>query len=316
MVDVGPNASADIGDTNKPAHQVIPEVQYKIWLAQDTISPKTAKKSYDEKHDEKARSFVEAGWAQAVAKNPKMTNGSKAIFYTKEGADSNTLKIVASDYAHFIAALKKDKPEDIKLRPHFATGVAVACITSDGHVIVGSRDANRDKKDPTQFPAQFPCGFIDTDQAFYEQIKNRKGLHDTIVQNGLRELQEEVFNFQEAGIEIRNPQFIGGIYKTQTWPSKETGQKEILNFKTLVVKCEVDITFAELEAMRQAKPPIDHHEMVTMGAVKSADVMGMNPESTVSLEGKKRQFVAEHGYALPLLAAHLRSQDKGQGMVR
>ncbi len=300
--------------------------------------PKVAKHSFAEKRLQESRQEI-GREAEAITQDPTKFNGEKALFYFKD-EPSEGLKIVPEDYASVVASSKKSARDAAPgsgqyLRPHFAAGVIVACKTSDGKIIIGSRDANRSKTDPTTYPLQFPCGFIDVDNSFYELMRgnqNPQPLMDKIISDGLRELREEVINFEDDKISAAN--LISAIYETKQWPQKEEkggGTKNIHVVKSFIIAVDVNLTYAEIEAKRNQqildlnqrlretpednalkKQKKDFDEMTQMTCVEISQLpevlaakSNVGTDVEIEFDGKNRKFVAEHGATLNALAATL-----------
>jgi hypothetical protein len=276
---------------------------YEVWLPKEDLKPRIAKTTYTNKHRTEEKEYVSKNWEFLQQRNPNSFNGDKAIFYTKEGKDSGILKVVKSDYANVSAALQKDKPTNIQLRQHFVSGVAIVAITSDDMIIVGSRDTTRDKNDPTKYLAQFPCGFLDITDNFYERIATPEGFKEVVIENGLKEFEEELLECGKCGVTITEPTFVGGIIKRQTWPSKseESKEKQILNFKTFVVSVRLNKTFEEICNLRKNNPPQDFNEMTVLGAIPLTDI-NKNPPK-VKLENQDRTFAGDLPFVFQVLQA-------------
>lgn len=165
--------------------------------------------------------------------------------------------------------------------------------------------------------AQFTCGFIDVNETFSERINSEDGLREAILENGLRELKEELYDF--SGAHILDTQFIGGIFERKPWPSKKAGNhtKEIKNF---VITVKVNMTFDELQQARaekiehdkcqsdrESKYIPDAHEMTVINAIPKDQI---KEDMTIELEGKERPFVAEHPKVLSVLFAQQAQEQK------
>lgn len=308
------------------------------------LEPKVAKHSFaDKTGHEKGKELIDAKVEQ-INNNPNAFNGEKALFYFKDESqpDSNFLKIVPEDYASVSAAAEVNKnPKTLAdaaekgqfLRSHYVAGVIIACQTADDKIIIGSRDANRNKDDLTQYPLQFPCGFIDVNEAFYDKMRqgNAALLHETINGDAKRELREEVLNFDDA--EILQAQPLAAIYETKQWPVKEAkggGTKNVHVIKSFVIQVKVNATYAEVEERRDAtikkldedlkldpknkellQQKKDFDEMKTMGCVDVARLPELlagkanGTEVEINFDGKPRKFVAEHGITLDAVSQHL-----------
>lgn len=286
------------------------------------FTPKIAKRDYIEKHledgkESKICGFIENIWANAlknaVEKKQDLFDGNKAHFYLKltDKEDAGILKIIPTRYKNLVAAHSLENTEEIGLRKLRPGGAIVVCTTKDGKVIVGSRDATRKPgKDGDDFSAQFPCGFIDPDESFYTQFKAKDegmvgfdALSSSIVSQGIRELNEEVLKFPKGS--IAKAGLLGCIYNDVEVPSKKhpDGKKTIQSICSFVVACEVNLTFAEIQAIRNDKKyvPVDGHKEIR--TIEGIDISKINiEEPEVELEGKARRFVSEHPQVFKLLA--------------
>ncbi len=309
-----------------------------------SLNQKVAKHPFaDKTGHEKGKELIDAKVAQ-IASNPLAFNGEKALFYfkDKELEDGNILKIVPEDYASVSAALEVNRnPQTIAsaqekgqfLRPHYVAGVIVVCQTADDKIIIGSRDANRDKVDSTKYPLQFPCGFIDVNEDFYNKMRqgNPDLLYETIISDAKRELREEVLNFDDT--EISRTQPLAAIYETKQWPVKEEkggGTKNVHVIKSFVIQVNVNMTYDQIEGRRNAtieklnedliadpknenflQQKKDFGEMTKMGYIDLAqlpDLLAGKADGTkteINFDGKPRQFVAEHGMTLDAVSQHL-----------
>lgn len=298
-----------------------------------SFKPKVAKNSFARKTGhEKGRELIDAK-VSAIESNPLAFNGEKALFYLRDVMQEGekTLKIVPEDYASVSAALEvnRDSQAAIKgqfLRPHYAAGVIILCKTTDDKIIIGSRDANRDRDDPTKYPLQFPCGFIDVDEAFYSEMQKGQDalLYQALFKDAKRELKEEVLNFNDA--QILHVELLAAIYETKQWPVKEEkggGTKDVHVIKSFVIEVNVNMTYDEIsdkrnaeikklrdqldadpknkELLRQEK---DFGEMKVMGCVDIKTLPELlvgktdGTKAEIDFDGKERKFVAEHGMAL------------------
>lgn len=313
-------------------------------VALDGLDPKVAKHDYVSKglHNTESLALIEAEKATIAF------NGEKSLFYFKLG--DSTLKIVREDYASVTAALKHNRVDGAGaaagapyLRPHYVAGVIAVCRTSDGQIIIGSRDASRSKSDPSEYQLQFPCGFIDTNDAFYEAVsKGGSGfLNEYLKENAQREAREEVGEAIEG--KFSSYRVLGCIYETKKWrrSPKEDGSakegpetKDVCVIKSFVVEVNLNATFAEIVAARAAEVEFvntkleeadlpaeerenlqqrkkDLGEMTRMGAIPERDAAGLVTGSTtydkvrVEFDDKPRPFVAEHGVTLSLVAKSL-----------
>lgn len=308
------------------------------------FNTKLAKNSYAQKRGHEEGAKLIAKKAEEIDANPNQFNGAKAMFYFKNSdlEDGNILKIVPEDYASVSTALALNKDSTTieaaaqkgqYLRPHFVAGVIVACRTADNQIIIGSRDANRNKVNPSEYPLQFPCGFIDIDEKFYDKVKTGSisELADELSQNGLRELREEVINFSDE--QINRVQPISAIYETKKWPTKDGETKDVHVIKSFVVEVYVNLTYAEIAAERERQiieltqkiavtdpnsaeieelkqQQKDFGEMTQMGSIASSDLAALlqgkkGNEVEINFDGKPRKFVAEHGLTIDSVAQNL-----------
>jgi hypothetical protein len=104
-------------------------------------------------------------WESAVMQNPKMFNGNQIVVEVTEDG----YIIMPVKYAQALASGK-----GVIAERFVVAGVAAAIITKDDKLIVGSRDAARDKVDSTKYPLQVPNGGLDFD---VEQVHNLQLLH-------------------------------------------------------------------------------------------------------------------------------------------
>ncbi|MCE3254661.1 MAG: hypothetical protein K0R25_155 [Rickettsiaceae bacterium] len=326
---------------------------YKLLIFDDelNLTPKVAEHSYpNKKGHEKGQELI-IDKRNQIKKNPLVFNGARALFYfkDKELEDGNILKIVPEDYASVLAALELNRNEETIaaaqakgqfLRPHFVAGVIVLCKTSDDKIIIGSRDANRDKADPTKYPLQFPCGFIDVNEEFYDQMRegNINLLKQAIIGDAKRELREEVLNFNDD--EILKTQPLAAIYETKKWPRKEEkggGTKDVHVIKSFVIEVDVNMTYAEIaekraaaidelkakldadpqnKELRQQKKDFD--EMTQMGYIDVQELPALlagkanGTEAEINFDGKPRQFVAEHGMTLDAFSQYFAQRPNPQ----
>lgn len=299
------------------------------------LQPKVAKNIFREKRLHPDSADLINDEIERIFANPNAFNGEKALFYFKDDADRSVLKIVPEDYASVLASAKLGRsPQEGKfLRPHYAAGVIVVCKTSDNKIVIGSRDASRSKLDPTDYPLQFPCGFIDVNEEFYQvaQSGDSVWLNDELIKNAKRELREEVLNFSDE--QLTKSQSIGAIYETKQWPTKAGGIKDVHVIKSFVVAVEVSLSAQEILEKREAAilelnrnlelerslpsneerlkylevQKKDFDEMTQMGFVEFSRLSlilgsGTGREAEILFEGKNRKFVAEHGMALDLVA--------------
>jgi hypothetical protein len=196
----------------------------------DGLTPKIAKNTYANKglHDDASRRLIENEMAKIAF------NGEKSLFYFKP--EDPTLKLVPEDYASVTAALKHNRADGAGaaagapyLRPHYVAGVIAVCRTSDGQIIIGSRDASRSKSDPSEYPLQFPCGFIDVNDAFYKAVSDGGSdfLNEELEKNAQREAREEVGEAIDG--KMLGSRVLGCIYETKTWrrsPKEDGSPKE------------------------------------------------------------------------------------------
>jgi hypothetical protein len=285
------------------------------------LTPKVAKHEFAEKRGhEEGKKLIENKVKQ-IKDNPKAFNGKKALFYFKdeELEDREILKIVPEDYASVSTALEINRNKELLnkdqfLRSHFSAGVIVLCKTSDNKIIIGSRDAARNKEDPTKYPLQFPCGFIDVNDSFYQDMQKKDSanlLNKAIVSDAKRELTEEVLGFSNS--EIIDAKIIAAIYDTKQWPVKEEkggGEKNVHVIKSFVVALNVDMTYKKIKKRRSEVPPKDFNEMTVMGYIeidKIPELLSEKENGTkvaINFDGKERLFVAEHGLTLDAVSQY------------
>ncbi len=309
------------------------------------LRPKVAQNSFANKssHQEEGRSLI-AAKAAKLESDPLAFNGEKALFYFKD--EDSVLKIVAEDYASVLAASEVNRNQAVVeeakekgqfLRSHFAAGVIAVCHTADDKIIIGSRDVNKDKVDPTKYPIQFPCGFIDVTEDFYNKMKEGKPdlLREAIISDAKRELREELLNFDDSQIS-QSPQLLAVIYETKKWPVKEEkggGTKDVNVIKSFVIQINVNLTYLEIEERRAAtieklqadlrtdpankdllQQEKDFNEMTKIGCIDLAqlpEILAGKTDSTkveIHFDNKPRQFAAEHGMTLDAVLQHLETK--------
>ena len=233
-------------------------------------------------------------------------NGEKLVFYFKDQVnyqennnlskdnEKSQLKVLDSDYATFRATIGNPDSQ----YKHFPTGVIVAVVTLDNKIIIGSRDANRDKNNSTIYPLQMPCGFIDLD-------KKENDINKLIVDNAIREVQEELY----GDAEFLDCEIVGLISQTKNWygkPEKYTdSKKQVNNIKSFIVACYVKQTYEEIKENRNSKNTKDIHELSQISSfdidIKNLEALDYsNVKFNLDFDGKERNFVAEHSAALYL----------------
>jgi len=235
-------------------------------------------------------------------------NRSKILCYldASKGLDQSKIKIKLSEYAcHNLGISKKN----------FVSGVIVLCKTSDDKFIIGSRDASKAKDDPQNYSLQAPCGFMENyqigDELAFAKLKDQSlSFEQFVIENGIRELKEEILPFEDH--EIIDKELIGGIFVVRQWPKKihktrdQPSTKDIANFKSFIVVANVSLTFDEIQELRQTtRKPIDFHEITLIQGLTSEQINEQSLEKKpteieLDFDGKKRKFVAEHCLLLPI----------------
>lgn len=237
-------------------------------------------------------------------------NRSKILCYldTSKGLDQSKIKIKLSEYAcHNVGISKKN----------FVSGVIVLCKTSDDKFIIGSRDASKAKDDPQNYPLQGPCGFMEEkyqigDKSAFTKLKDQSlSFEQFVIENGIRELKEEILPFEDH--EIIDKELIGGIFVVRQWPKKihktrdQPSTKDIANFKSFIVVVNVSLTFDEIQELRgTSRKPVDFDEITLIQGLTEEQIneqsLGKKPtEIELDFDGKKRKFVAEHCLLLPII---------------
>lgn len=268
------------------------------------------------------------------------SNDEKVIIYfTRDETGETLFKVVSEDYASFLAAVelnhKINSGEKVEgyLRPHFAAGAIAVCKTSDDKIIIGSRDASRDRIDYFAYPLQFPCGFIDVNQKFYDEIKynNPELLNQDIIDNARRELFEEILHFSDNKILRSN--LVAAIYEEKKWRRKtEQGDdfKNVNVVKSFIVEFDVSLTFDEILQRRNTEiaelyqklqrddlseieredllcRKKDFDEMTVLGFIEEKEIVtllakhGSGFNVGINFDGRMRRFVAEHGLVLDVI---------------
>lgn len=235
-------------------------------------------------------------------------NRSKILCYfnADKTTDQKKIKVQLSQYACHNVAVSKE---------HYACGVIVFCITSDDQLIIGSRDASRAKNDPQNYPMQAPCGFMENypigdESAFDKLLDKSLSYQEFVIENGIRELKEEILPFEDC--EIIKKELIGGVLVLRDWPEKnpqnpdQPSTKKIANFKSLIVVIKVSLSFEEIQQLRQtSRKPKDYHEITLIEGLTRAQIneysLGKKPtEIAIDFDGKIRKFAAEHCLVLPI----------------
>ena len=219
-------------------------------------------------------------------------------------------KIVLSDYACHNQPISKK---------HNVGGAIILCETSDQRLIIGSRDVSRKEKDSDNYFLQCPCGFLENYQIEGESAmdklkKNSLSFEEFIIENGIRELKEEILPFEDH--EITEKKLFGGIFVLREWPKKipqEPDQpltKKIANFKSFIVVTKVSLSFEEIKELRKtSRKPQDFDEITLIDGLTRHEIRELcshkKPiEIVKNFDGKERKFISEHCLVLPIANLH------------
>ncbi len=257
---------------------------------------------------------VKENWQIALRQNPKIFNGNQlAIEIDRDSEYKYT--VLPVKYAQALASNKKI------ISKHFAVaGVAAIIITKDKQIIIGSRDAGRDKTDPNKYPLQVPNGGLDSNKSqleflnllnlLYERTKSdqnklnkfttsqqqyasldykskfgedesKTDFNNFISTEGIREVTEELLNFNDN--DIKELGVIGGL--TTVIEGKTY-------LKAGVPVYEVKYTLEELKHMRKENPPIDNWEMTVIEGLSLEKLVEfMSNEYKMQFDGQLRKHL-------------------------
>lgn len=284
---------------------------FAIKMGKNSLQSRLYKIDEGEKYQNAIKEIDESAKKAIESNNSNIPfNGKKLVFYFKDQinyqensnlskeSEKSQLKILDSDYATFRATIGNPNSQ----YKHFPAGVIAAVITSDNKIIIGSRDANRDKNDSTIYPLQMPCGFIDPD-------KEKSDINKLIIDNAIREVQEELYG--EA--DFLDCKIIGLISQTKDWYGKpekhEDAKKQVNDIKSFIVACYVKQTYQEIEVNRNNKNTKDIHELSQISSLdinedNLKNLISNNVKSNFYFDSKERNFVAEHSAALYLAVSN------------
>lgn len=260
---------------------------------------------------------VGENWEAATKQNPKIFNGNQLVVEITEDRSSDDAHYIVTPvkYAQALASAKGIIPEKFVV-----AGVASVVITQDNKVIIGSRDAARDKSDPKKYPLQTPNGGMDSDTKQMEALKLLNTLYqktkpdehkltkfsteqqkhasldyrtkfgddesntdfkDFLLQEGLREVREELYDFRDD--EIKPLCVIGTLTHT-------IGSKAYLKGGIPVYR--IKYTFDELKALRDASPPQDLWEMTLIEGLSLTNITDViNDGFKIRFDGETRQHL-------------------------
>lgn len=298
------------------------EAVYTASPAKKLANPIFSKKTFAERtaHEtDKVREWEDTVWAPKGRSG--MFNGGQVAVYTRPDKE-DSFKVVANDFKTVSASRRTaavdgaKRPDNLTLRDHFNVGVIILCVTADGKLLV---NVNKKEEKPTNL--QFPGGFIGGDPnvgggELVTKIKQdgAAGLFEAVTSTALKEGKEEILK----GFKESHPDqlCLGYIGKTLKWPKKgDKEPKDRFSIKSFVVLSRSQMTFDELVAARAAALPKDADELPNLIALDLNSLKAKQPNERIKV-GKKDQeteipFVAEHGFVLPLLQAHMQSKEAG-----
>ncbi len=245
-------------------------------------------------------------------KGQRLYNGNLYVLYSKE---EEPIKIKNSDFA----TLSVSRNGDSKLQ-HFAIAVSTILLTSDNKIIICSRDASKKDEDPTDYPLQFPCGYIERpsdesrkskDGAFDNQdmrkIKQNELTSSYILDFALKETSEELLDKKYLKLIDGSSKIIAVISQEKTFINKNGLEKKVENYRGFVVFARTELNFDQITRIREENPPKDIHEATKIGyidlCVENIDALINDLERkkldfTINFDKKERKFVAEQSVTL------------------
>ena len=243
------------------------------------------------KYSAETQQKIDDNFKQRLINNPDEFDGN--VLVTNFNDSDEVFTLTPSKYSSFVAAQRGI------VNLHTPSGTACLVITKDNKLVIGSRDKEKNAKDPSQYPIQFPSGLHDYNEEqshFLKQLndsksdgKDRVGLF--FENEGKREMLEELASIEDCNIES-----LGVIGFT----TGKIGRAEMV--KTVFALYKINLTFQELDEKRGVERPKDFGELSMIQGISLENIVDiLNNGSAIDFDNKNRRFADYQSTGLQLL---------------